>query len=917
MSHHKKTAPGAAPGAALFAAVLLVLAPGLFAARAKPASPSSGQAQTNAPSQAQPAPKPAAPALRTCMAYRINPRPPVIDGKLDDEVWQKHDWEDGFIQSDPYEGRDPSEKTSFKVLYDDKALYVAIRAFDSQPGTIERRMSRRDQSDGDTVTVGIDSMYDHLTAYVFTVNAAGVKSDQILVNDGVTNGGGDPDMSWDPIWSAATAKDAEGWTAEMRIPFSQLRFGNKTDQVWGFDVKRVLFRKNETSFWQLIPRNASGVVHMFGEMRGLVGLAAPHEVEIMPYVVGSLESNRAVPDDPFATGGARRFRGGLDGKVGVTSDLTLNFTLNPDFGQVEADPSVVNLTAYETYFEEKRPFFVEGRNIFNYQLMGGNGDFSSDNLFYSRRIGRYPQYSPDVNGYLDVPQATTILGAFKLTGKTRSGLSIGVLDGLTSRETAGYSFGGVTSEIPVEPLTNYLAARVQQDFNGGQTIVGGMLTAVNRNLSDDDLTFLHGQAYAGGIDIYHSWDHKNYYFSLKAVVSRVQGTPEAILDTQESSVHYFQRPDATYLHLDPTRTSLSGTGGTVEVGKAGGGHWYYVAGFTWRSPGLELNDIGYLRTADTSMEYVWAGYQIYEPFWIFRTVNFNVNEWAGWDFGGDNIFKGGNVGFFCQLKNYWTVMGGINVNGTGLSQTALRGGPLMRIPPTRSFWSEIGTDSRQKVRLVLDMQQSLRPNGDMNQWSWQPGLTIVPSAALQLTLMPMYMTNRYVLQYVDTPAFDGQNRYIMGTIRQKTLGLTVRLNYSLTPDFSIQLYAMPFISAGKYTDFKRITEPRSQDWAGRYALLGPSLSYDAADGTYLVDENRDGLTDYSFANPDFNFRQFRANLVLRWEYTPGSTLFVVWSQGRTGSVMDGTFVPGRDFGGLFDVHPDNIFLVKFSYCFQL
>ncbi len=884
-------------------ALALTLTTGLYAAKTKP--------------QAQPAPAPAAPVIRTCQAYHVNPGSPVIDGKLDDEVWQKHDWEDGFIQGEPYEGRDPSEKTSFKVLYDEKALYVAVRAHDSEPGKVERRLSRRDQREGDTVTVAIDSMYDRLTAYVFTVNAAGVKSDRIMVNDGVNFGSGEMDMSWDPIWDAAAAKDDQGWTAEMRIPFSQIRFGNKDEQVWGFNVWRTLFRKEEVSYWQLIPRNASGFVHLFGDLRGLSGLKAPHQIELMPYSVGSLQSSRPVPGNPYAKGSATGFRAGLDGKVGVTSDLTMNFTINPDFGQVEADPSVINLNAFETYFEEKRPFFVEGRNIFNYQIMGGDGDFSDDNLFYSRRIGRYPQYAPSVDGYLDIPQATTILGAFKLTGKTRSGLSIGILDGLTSRETAGYFDGLKTSDIPVEPFTNYLAARVQQDFNGGTTIVGGMVTAVNRNLSDSDLTFLHGQAYTGGLDFYHTWDKKNYFLSFKAVASRVQGTPEAILGTQMSPVHYFQRPDADYLSVDPGRTSLSGHGGDLEFGKIGGGHWLFMGGVTWRSPGLELNDIGYLRGGDVIMQFLWTGYQIYEPFGPFRSANIGFNEWAGWDFGGENIFRGGNVNLFTQLKNYWSVGAGVNFNLSGLSQTALRGGPLFRTAANRSIWFEVDTDTRQKVRLVFMGQNSHRLNGDSNVWDWQPGLTIVPSSALQLTLMPLYETNRNQLQYVATPAFEGQNRYVMGTINQKTLGLTVRLNYSLSPDLSIQLYAMPFVSAGKYKDFKKVTEPRAQDYAQRYALYGSALSYDATAGQYNVDENGDGAVDYGFANPDFNFRQFRSNLVVRWEYTPGSTLYLVWSQGRTGFLADGLFDLGRDLGGLFDVHPDNVFLVKFSYCFQL
>ncbi len=847
----------------------------------------------------------------------VNPHAPVIDGKIGDEAWAKVPWEGGFIQSQPYEGREPTERTEFKVLYDNKAVYIAVRAYDSEPQTIERRLARRDNCQGDTVTVAVDSLFDHLTAFVFTVNAAGVKADQVLANDGQSSGN-EEDMSWDPIWDVATAVDDEGWTAEMEIPLSQLRFGTKPEQVWGFQVRRTLFRKNESSDWQFIPRNASGLVHLFGELHGLSGLTAPHRIEIMPYTVGRLQSYRAVAGNPFARGSERNIIGGVDGKVGVTSDLTMNFTVNPDFGQVEADPSVVNLTAFETYYEEKRPFFVEGRNIINFQVVGGDGDFSQDNLFYSRRVGRYPQHSPETEGFVDMPEATHILGAFKLTGKTRSGLSVGVLDSVTARERASVFESGLSSDVPVEPLTNYFALRLQQDYNRGTTTLGGMMTAVNRSLKDNSLSFLHSAAYSGGIDVLHTWKNKNYYFSLKLLASRVEGTPDAILRTQQSSTHYYQRPDAGHVEVDPARTSLSGTGGTVEFGKQGGGHFMYVAGATWRSPGLDLNDMGYLRYGDVGMQFVWVGYRIWEPFGPFRSFNVGVNEWTGWNFAGLNIFSGGNVYVNAQLKNYWSIGGGYNLQGRALSQSALRGGPSLRVPPGRNIWYNLTTDMRKKVRFMLFGNISERFEGESKNWSWGPGLTIVPSAALQLSISPRYSTNRSRLQYLDTQTFGEQTRYLFGSIDQKTLALTIRLNYSLSPDLSIQFYGMPFVSAGTYREFKRITDSRSRDYGSRYHVFGPDeIALDAGTGNYAVDENGDGVPDYSFGNPNFNFRQFRANLVLRWEYTPGSALYVVWSQGRTGFLSDGLFDFGRDLGGLFDLHPHNVFLVKFSYCFQL
>lgn len=861
---------------------------------------------------------PQAPAPRkNYTAAKVNPQPPVIDGRLDEAVWTGAGWEGGFVQSWPYEGREPSQTTEFKILYDDNAVYVGVRARDTRPAEIERRISRRDNCNGDSVAVAIDSLFDHLTAYVFRVNACGVKADQIVVNGGMDHSD-EHDMSWDPIWDAAAAIGRDGWTAEMRIPFSQIRFGKKEQQVWGFQVSRYLFRLGEESEWQPIPRSAPGYVHLYGELRGLRGLAAPHQIEITPYTVGRLKTYRAEPGNPFATGREASLVGGLDGKVGVTSDLTLNFTVNPDFGQVEADPSVVNLTGYETYFDEKRPFFVEGRNILDYQLVGGDGDSSADNLFYSRRIGRNPHFEPSTSAYLEMPDSTSILGAFKLTGKTKSGLSIGLLDGLTARETALLSDGGPSYGMPVEPMTNFLVARAQQDYNRGATTLGGMFTAVNRDIRDAHLSFLHKAAYTGGLDFLHTWRNKTYFLSFKTIASRVEGSPGAILETQLSSVHYFQRPDAGHVRLDPARTSLSGTGGALEIGKQGGGPWQYGAGFNWRSPGLELNDVGFLRSADQISQYLWASYQLYEPAGIFRNYSINLSQRATWNFGGVNTSKGGSINAWGQFKNYWSAGLGMSYNGRGFSQGMLRGGPLLRQAPSRGLWFNVSTDNRRKIRLQFSGSGQERTNGDSEFWSARLNLNVVPSPAMTLSLGPMFSSNNSVLQYVETPVYGSENRYIFGAIDQTTVGLTVRLNYSLTPDLSIQLYGMPFVSAGDYSSFKRITDSRSNDLSARYRTFGADeLAYDSAAGIYAVDENRDGMPDYSFSNPEFNFRELRSNLVIRWEYVPGSALYIVWAQGRTGSVANGAFNLRSDLKELFGVHPFNAFLVKFSYCFQL
>lgn len=879
----------------------------------RPSSQTAGAAQTVSTSKDS-----SASQKKIAVARRINPHPPAIDGRLDDPAWQHGEWYSDFVQFHPYEGQTPTEQTAFKILYDENNLYIAIRCYDSKPETIERRLSRRDNTSGDYVMVFIDSLHDLRTSYCFAVNAAGVKADQLLPNDSFDENS--VDLSWDPIWEAKATTDEQGWSAEMKIPFSQLRFSTSGEQVWGLEVWRELFRQGEISLWQPISKDAPGWTSQFGELRGMTGLKPRRQVEIMPYAVGKLRSFPAEPGNPFLTGRQKNLFGGLDGKIGLTHDLTLNFTLNPDFGQVEADPSEINLTAYETYFEEKRPFFVEGQNITDYRITGGDGDFSYDNLFYSRRIGRAPQLYPDSASFCAVPQSTTILGAFKLSGKTRSGWSIGAMEALTSRESAS-TFepeSGAYGSQTVEPLTNYFAFRLSKDYRQGATVIGTMFTAVNRRLEESTEDLLHRSAYSGGFDLYHSWKNRQYYFSLKLVGSGVFGSESALQRTQLSSVHYFQRPDADYLTYNPSRRSLYGHGGSVDFGRTGGSRLVFSTGLTWRSPGLELNDVGYLRQSDVALQYLWVGYRFYQPFSIFRNLNINFNQWSGWNFGGERIFTGGNVNFWMQFKNYWSFSFGLNRQFTGLSQSALRGGPLLRVAPAVNFWSYLQTDGRKKLKLALQSQWQKADNDDNLSLTLGPQITYVPVPSFNLSLRPSYSYFRSELQYVGTADYGAEKRYLVGKIEQKTVSMVVRLNYSLTPDLSLQFYGMPFISAGKYSRFKMITDPRARDWAARYHLFGDNeISYHEETGTYLVDENGDNLTDYSFASPDFNFKQFRSNLVLRWEYRPGCTLFLVWSQGRTDYSTSGYLDFGSDLDSLFSSKPDNVFLLKFSYNFNL
>lgn len=844
---------------------------------------------------------------------RINPHAPQIDGLGNDPVWRHMEAAGDFIQLRPSEGQPPSEKTEFRITYDDNTLYVLIHAHDSQPQSITRRLARRDNGEGDAVTVQIDSYQDQRTAFSFTVNAAGVKNDCLISENGDRS-----DNSWDPLWRAKTRIESWGWSAEMAIPLSELRFNSQEEQVWGIQVHRTLFRNGEEIGWVLIPQSADGYVSHFGRIQGISGLRPRNPLELTPYLVGSHSRFHSSGDNPFTSGRDNLAMVGLDGRLAIGNDFSLNFTINPDFGQVEADPSEVNLSAYESYFAEKRPFFVEGANLFRFMLAIGDGDNSRDGLFYSRRIGRPPRYSPELQGdeFLDAPASTTILGAFKLCGKTQKGLSLAVIDALTNREWASIGTPDQQRQVVVEPFSNYFGLRISQDFNGGATILGGMVTAVNRKLDEGLQGDYHGSAYSGGIDFQHRWNDNRYLFQINAAFSHVTGSPEAIQNTQQSALRYFQRPDADYLHFDPQRTSLSGHGGHLLLGKPSGGHWRYLTGLLWRSPGFEINDMGYLRQADNIMQYAWAGYSIWNPAWILRRFNININQWSGWNFGGDNTYNGGNVNFWAQFTNFWSANMGVNFQGRSLSAAALRGGPLMEIPGAVNLWFGLGSDDRSPLRLDLSGSIFEGAADSRSSQSLNLNMTFQPSTSMNLSLGPSISWYKNQLQYVSTVELPDQERYVLGSMHQTTFGISLRADISLTPDLSIQLYLQPFLSSAQFRDFKEATQPRAEHFSDRFAPFAPDqISLDESSDEYRV-TGCDGVS-YSFAKPSFNFLQFRANLVLRWEFKPGSALFLVWSQDRTDSFDFGRFHLGRDMGELFGISPGNVFLVKVSHRFSL
>jgi len=859
-------------------------------------------------------------SARVLGAHRIAPgeQAPVIDGRLDDPVYARADVARDFVQQRPTFGVAASQRTEARLVYDDEAIYVAVRAFDTAPDSIAAQLGRRDASTivSDWVQVIFDSYHDRRTAFRFGVTPRGVKRDVFHYDDGPE------DATWDAVWDVETTIDSLGWTAEYRIPFSQLRFRpQQGEQVWGFNLWRDIARTEERSFWSPMRQDQSGFASRFGTLTGLRNLRSPKRLELVPYTVASVTRDELVEDDdPFRSGTDPALSMGADLKYGVTSNLTLTATFNPDFGQVEADPSQVNLTAFETFFQERRPFFVEGLDVFAYGL-GGN-----EALFYTRRIGRQPQGSVSNQAlYVDQPDAATILGAAKLTGRT-GGWTIGLLDAVTAEEQTRYL---VTDEDGVqravtEPMTNYGVARVRRDFRGGQTTVGGILTSVHRRLGDDDgLDWLPSSAYAGGLDWRHRFQDGNWQIHGFVLQSNVRGDTMAIQRLQLNAGRLFQRPDADYLEYDPQRTALNGTAGLIGVNKIGG-KWRLGSGVVYRSPGFDVNDAGFLQSADYVAWDGYLGYQTFQPQGPFRNWNVYWNNNAGWTTGGERTYYSTNVNTNFTLKNLWSGYLGATRGITGLSVSQLRGGPSIVTPAEFEIFGGFGSDRRKRVSYGLDAQARWEDETDGRLVYLVPYVNVRPSSRFDLSVGPTVTWNTSAWQYVATRADAGAGgtaRYVFGHLEQRTVSLTTRLNYVFSPTLTLQFYAQPFISAADFSDFMEVADPQADDFAARFRPLpAGEVRECTSQGSvfYGVRPQAAGCDAgagfaYTIGNPDFNFRQLNSNAVLRWEYRPGSTLFVVWSQGRTEFVPDGRLQLGDNTSDLIRAPGTNVLLIKMSY----
>jgi hypothetical protein len=857
---------------------------------------------------------PPEPNQKIVQAYRTD-EPIVMDGSLNEKVW-KNPPSNGFTQNDPKDGEPSTEKTDVWVVYDDKSLYVAAYCHDSDPKGIIGRLGRRDnQVDSDWFMLAIDPYYDKRTGYLFGVNPSGSIMDQALSNDV------NSDDSWDGVWESKAVVKSDGWVVEIRIPFNQLRFPKQDEYAWGVNFTRLIKRKNERATFAWVPKSESAFVSKFARLVGIRNINPGAHVEIMPYVTGLGQFRPAEPGNPFETGSKGKVNAGFDLKVGLKSNLTLDATVNPDFGQVEVDPAVINLSAYETYYEEKRPFFIEGADIFNGFGRGGvymnaNINWPQPRFFYSRRIGRAPEGYVTQDGNVDFPDRTTILGAAKLTGQL-GGWNVGFMNALTAREYASIDSFGIRSREQVEPFSYYGVFRAQKDIDKGQQGIGILATGVMRDLQTDTLSgILNKNAFSLAVDGWTFLDKKRDWVVGGWVGgTRVEGSAEDILNLQTSSMHYFQRPDAKTVRLDPEATSLSGWGTRLNIAKQNG-DWLFLLSAGALSPGFNPNDMGYQSSSsDVINVSLLPARQWTKPGKVFQYALAALGGFVNYDFDG-NRTGGGVVGLLQgTFTNFWQFNSTLIYAPDSLSTRLTRGGPLALSP---GGWEEdftLGTDSRRTI-VLQDVSTVSNSPRDGSAWSTQLTILWKPLSNVSLSLGPQYIYQATQTQWVGRfadPLMTATygSRYVFGHIKQQVVAAEIRLNWTFTPTLSLQAYLQPFIGVGHYNTFKELARPREYAY-NTYGQGASTIAY--ADGVYTVDPDGAGpAAPFSFGDPDFNMKSLRGTVVLRWEYRPGSLLYLVWTQNRADYANPGDFQLRRDMANLLTAPGDNIFMLKFSY----
>lgn len=889
-------------------------------------SPHDVFAQAN-PAATTALPRPSAAAVRRSGAV-------AIDGRLDEAAWRAAPVVTGFLQKEPVERAPAEHQTEVRILFDDEAIYVAARMYDPEPGSIARQLVRRDEEgNADWFAVGFDPRRDRRTGYVFFLSAANVQRDQYLFNDD------DSDAAWDAVWQSAARIDSAGWTAELRIPLSQLRYETADgDQTWGVNFARGRPRTNEETHFSLMSQLRQGMVSQFGTLTGVRTEHAPRRLELRPYLVTGGEFEPREPGNPFRDGSTSTARAGFDVRYGLGSSFTLDATINPDFGQVEADPAVINLTAFETFFQERRPFFVEDARIFDFSLSGGN-----NRLFYGRRIGRRPSgRAPSGADFVDLPDAATIVGAAKLTGRTAGGLSLGAIAAVTDEEKGRAWFddnGGRTERFIGEPRTLHSAFRLRQDYNEGESTIGAIATWQRRSQADGSFAFLPSTALSGGFDWEHQWNNRTFAYFGYVAASHIVGDPAAMIRVQRSSTHFFQRPDAVRLDVDSSATSMSGIDWRMTVEKRRGQHW---TGSIWAAqvtPGFEVNDLGFSSRQEVLDGGARVQYRQITPGTTWRSYRFTASTFHNWSHEAiDDVWSpaswgaahvNGSVSLNANgtLLNYWDLESSVRLSPELTDRNGTRGGPLMITPRSAQLMFGMSTDGRRRVVVEPSVTYESRARGAGWRQEYAVDFSLRPSPRVEIGIEPSWERSRSGAQYVATtsvqtyaPTFG--SRYLFADLDRRELALETRVDFTMSPRLTLQLFVQPLLSTGDYLSYKQLSAPRTYAFdrfaegtysgsAGDRCTGGRTCQ--SSSGRRYVDFDGNGTSDFSFDDRDFNVRSLIGNAVLRWEYRPGSTLFLVWQRQQEDEARLGSFALGRDTRALFSAPAHNVFLLKVSY----
>ncbi len=853
----------------------------------------------------------------------------VLDAKLDEPAWRTAAPITEFTQVDPDEGKPASQRTEVRILYDDAALYIGAKMYDDKGAAgVTTRLVRRDASfDSDFLDIEIDGYHDHLSRAMFQVNPSGSKSDMIGIGTSCC------DASWDPVWEAATHVDDDGWTAEVRIPYSQLRFSRDSVQVWGLQIGRLIKRREEGDVWSFSRKTEAGGPPRYGHLLGIRIPSSTAHLELLPYAVTKSSTLATARDDPFNRRGRPTFRAGLDLKDRITPNLTLDATLNPDFGQVEVDPAVLNLSAFETFFPEKRPFFVEGAQVFDFANQACNfcDNTQEMNAFYSRRIGRAPagaSLATDSYAHADVPDATTILGAAKITGRTGRGYTLGLLNALTGRATADVqTSSGERRRQEVEPLADYFVGRMKRDFLNGNVVAGLVASGVVRNVDSTFAPLLAHHAELVGHDVYYRSGNHVYTWRMQAAVTNVSGDRREILLRQESSARYFQRPDRGSgnggffsSRLDSSATSLRGAGLYTRLAKETGS-WFGEVSFDTRTPGYESNDYAFQTRADYVFTNTNAGKVWTKPTRWYHELIALAGAQMIRNYEGDRTQADYHAFVQSTTPQFWRLTGMYIDAPSSIDDKQLRGGPAVLAPHFHFFNANASTDSRHALVGNASAGYQWDDKGSYTP-SVNIGVTYRPDAHVSVSFNPSWLREHNYAHFVTTvrdstaAAFYG-TRYIMAVLDQPVVSLDTRASFTFSPTMTLEVYVQPFFAAGRYRDFEEYAAPRTNDMLVYGRDRGSVSEERDAEGNvarYAIDPDASGPTkSFAVDNPDFNQQSLRGNAVFRWEYRPGSVLYVAWTQSRFADAAFGDLNLGRDRAALFATRPDNIFLVKASW----